>query len=144
MNDPYEPKVNKSTDIADRKAIKTLLKDAQRRSGKGWDDKQLKRQIGEFAQMVDRIGDADLAASVKKLSAAQFRTLWNDTGFALAVSTQYEIVRTDLISEEDKPWHIQIIHDAFADARRLVDWAGKLDPRTGSAPPPKPGKRKRK
>lgn len=144
VNDPYEPKVNKSTDIADRKAIKTLLKDAQRRSGKGWDDKQLKRQIGEFAQMVDRIGDADLAASVKKLSAAQFRTLWNDTGFALAVSTQYEIVRTDLISEEDKPWHIQIIHDAFADARRLVDWAGKLDPRTGSAPPPKPGKRKRK
>lgn len=127
VNDPYEPKVNKSTDIANRKAIKTLVREARQQSTKGWDDKVLKRQIGEFSQMVNRIGDADLAASIKKLTAGQFRTLWNDTPFAVAVSTQYEIVRTDLISEEDKPWHMQVIHDAFADARRLVDWAAGLD-----------------
>jgi len=135
VNDPYEPKVNKSTDIANRKAIKALVKEARQQSTAGWDNKELKRQIGEFSQMVNRIGDADLAAAVKKLSAGQFRTLWNDTPFAVAVSTQYEIVRTDLISEEDKPWHMQVIHDAFADARRLVDWAAGLDPETGSAKP---------
>jgi ribosome-binding protein aMBF1 (putative translation factor) len=132
VTDPYEPVVNKSTDIANREAIKTLTKEARQKSSKGWDNKELKRQIGEFSQMVNRIGDADLAAAVKKLSKAQFRTLWNDTAFATAVSTQYEIVRTDLISEEDKPWHIQVIHDAFTDARRLVDWAQNLDPETGA------------
>jgi hypothetical protein len=132
VNDPYSPPVHKSTQIADRKAVKALLRDAERKSTKGWDDKELKRQIGEFSKMVARIGDADLAASVKKLSAGQFRTLWNDTNFATAVSSQYEIVRTDLISEEDKPWHIQIIHDAFTDARRLVDWAGKLNIEPGT------------
>jgi hypothetical protein len=149
VNDPYDPKVNKSTDIADRKALKVLLKDTERKLSQGWDNKELKRQIGEFSKMVDRIGDADLAASVKALSPAQFRTLWNDEGFAAAVSTQYEIVRTTLISEEDKPWHVQIITDAFQDARRMVDWAARLDPATGAAPEPpaqqqQPKKRKRK
>lgn len=127
VNDPYDPPVRSPKNIANRKALKTLTKDEKRKSGKGWDDKELKRQIGEFSKMVGRIGDADLAASVKKLTAGQFRTLWNDTNFATAVSSQYEIVKTDLISEEDKPWHIQIIQDAFTDARRLVDWAKKLD-----------------
>jgi len=137
VNDPYDTPVRSSKNIANRKALKKLTREAKQKASKGWDDKELKRQIGEFTKMVSRIGDADLAASVKKLSPAQFRTLWNDEGFAAAVSTQYEIVRTDLISEEDKPWHIQIIHDAFADARRMVDWAGRLDPDTGAAPQPK-------
>jgi len=127
VNDPYDTPVRTSKQIANRKALKKLTREAKQKSGKGWDDKELKRQIGEFSKMVSRIGDADLAASVKKLTAGQFRTLWNDTNFATAVSSQYEIVRTDLISEEDKPWHIQIIHDAFTDARRLVDWAKKLE-----------------
>ena len=83
--------------------------------------------------MITRIGDADMAAAVKKLSAAQFRTLWNDTGFANAISTEYEIYRAGLISEQDKPWHVQVIQDAFADANRLVDWASQLDPQTGAA-----------
>lgn len=143
VNDPYDPKVNKSSDIPNRKALKKLIKDAQRKASPGWDDKELKRQIGEFSKMVARIGDADLAASVKKLSAAQFRSLWNNEGFAAAVSTQYEIARSDLISEQDKPWHIQIIHDAFTDARRMVDWAAKLDPETGAAPGPRAGNPKR-
>ena len=136
VNDPYDPKVNKSSDIASRGAVKKLLKDAEQKLTKGWDNKELKRQIGEFSKMVDRIGDADLAASVGRLSPAQFRSLWNDEGFAAAVSSQYEIVRTTLVAEEDKPWHVQIISDAFADARRMVDWAGKLDPETGAAPAP--------
>jgi hypothetical protein len=136
VNDPYDPKVNKSTDIASRKAIKTLLKDAEYKNTKGWDDKELRRQIGEFSKMVNRIGDADLAASVKKLSAAQFRSLWNDEGFANAVSQQYAISQTALVDEEDKPWHTQIIHDAFTDARRMAEWASTLDPDTGAAPAP--------
>jgi hypothetical protein len=126
VTDPYDPPVRKPNQIANRKALKKLTKEAQQKAKKGWDDKELKRQIGEFSKMVDRIGDADLAASVKKLTPGQFRTLWNDTNFATAVSSQYEITRSDLISEQDKPWHIQIIHDAFTDARRLVDWAKKL------------------
>ena len=133
VHDPYEPKVNNSKDLASRGAIKKLLREAKEQSGPGWDNKQLKRQIGEFSQMINRIGDADMAAAVKKLSAAQFRTLWNDTGFANAISTEYEIYRAGLISEQDKPWHVQVIQDAFADANRLVDWASQLDPQTGAA-----------
>jgi len=142
VTDPYEPKVNASKDIANRKAVKKLLRDAQQKLNPGWEKKEFQRQIGEFSKMVGRIGDADLAAAVKKLSPAQFRTLWNDEGFAAAVSSQYEIVRTALISEEDKPWHVQIIHDAFADARRMVDWAAKLDPETGTKIVEKPRKKK--
>ena len=142
VTDPYEPKVNSSKDIANRKAVKKLLRDAQQKLLPGYEAKEFKRQIGEFSKMVSRIGDADLAAAVKKLSPAQFRTLWNDEGFAAAVSSQYEIVRTALISEEDKPWHVQIIHDAFADARRMVDWAAKLDPETGTKIIEKPRKKK--
>lgn len=127
VNDPYDTPVREPKNIANRKALKKLTREAKKKAEKGWDEKELKRQIGEFSKMVNRIGDADLAASVKKLTPGQFRTLWNDTNFATAVSSQYEITRTDLISEEDKPWHIQIIHDAFTDARRLVDWAAKLD-----------------
>jgi len=127
VNDPYDTPVREPKNIANRKALKKLTREAKKKAQSGWDDKELKRQIGEFSKMVSRIGDADLAASVKALTPGQFRTLWNDTNFATAVSSQYEIVRTDLISEEDKPWHIQIIHDAFTDARRLVDWARKLD-----------------
>jgi hypothetical protein len=138
VNDPYDTPVRSSKQIANRKALKKLTREAKQKANPGWDNKELKRQIGEFTKMVSRIGDADLAASVKKLSPAQFRSLWNDEGFAAAISTQYEIVRTDLISEEDKPWHIKIIQDAFADARRMVDWAAKLDPETGAAPQPKP------
>lgn len=125
VNDPYDTPIREPKNIANRKALKKLTREAKRKAANGWDDKELKRQIGEFTKMVSRIGDADLAASVKKLTPGQFRTLWNDTNFATAVSSQYEITRTDLISEEDKPWHIQIIHDAFTDARRLVDWAKK-------------------
>lgn len=143
VTDPYDPKRNKSTDIADRKAVKALVKQAKEQTGPGWDNKELKRQIGEFTQMVNRIGDADLAGMVKKLSAAQFRSLWNDEGFAAAVSTQYEIVRTTLISEEDKPWHVQVISDAFADARRMVEWAAGLDPDTGAAKQPPAAKRRK-
>lgn len=127
VNDPYDTPISEPRNIANRKALKKLTREAKKKAEKGWDDKELKRQIGEFSKMVNRIGDADLAASVKKLTPGQFRTLWNDTNFATAVSSQYEITRTDLISEQDKPWHIQIIHDAFTDARRLVDWAKKLD-----------------
>ena len=127
VNDPYDTPVRDSKQIANRKAVKTLLREAKQKSGKGWDDKELKRQIGEFSTMVARIGDGDLAASVKKLTAGQFRTLWNDTNFAVAVSTQYELAQAGLVSDEDKPWHVQIIQDAFTDARRLVEWAKKLD-----------------
>jgi len=149
VNDPFEPKVNKSTDISNRKAIKTLLKQAKAQTGPGWDNKELKRQIGEFTKMINRIGDADLAAKVGRMSAAQFRTLWNGEGFAAAVSTQYEIVRTTLIDDGDKPWHATVIHDAFADARRMADWALTLDPDTGAArvepePPAAKPKRSRK
>jgi len=145
VNDPYEPPVRSSKQIASRGALKALIKEAKAKSGPGWDQKELKRQIGEFSKMIDRVGDADSAARVKKLSPAQFRTLWNDSPFAAAISTQYEIVRTDLIAEQDKPWHVQVIQDAFADARRLIDWAEQLDPETGAARAPEPPKqRKRK
>lgn len=134
VTDPYEPPVRKPKNVASRHALKELTKEAKRKANKGWDDKELKRQIGEFSTMINRIGDADMASAVKKLSAAQFRTLWNDTNFATAISTEYEIVRGDLISEDDKPWHIKVIQDAFADANRLVSWAEKLDRQTGAAP----------
>lgn len=133
VNDPYEPKVNKSTDIANRHALKALIKEAKSKTGPGWDKKELKRQIGEFSQMIDRIGDTESAQRVGKLSAAQFRTLWNDTPFATAISQQYEISKSKLIAESDIPWHAQVISDAFADARKLIDWAEQLDPETGAA-----------
>ena len=148
VNDPYEPKVNKSTDIANRHALKALIKQAKAQTGPGWDKKELNRQIGEFSKMIDRVGDAESGERVRKLSPAQFRTLWNDSPFAVAVSQQYEIVRSTMIDEQDKPWFAQVIHDAFADARKLIDWAEQLDPETGAAPAPKepsaPKQRKRK
>lgn len=127
VNDPYSPPVRSSKNIADRAALKALTRDEKKKSKKGWDDKELKRQIGEFDRMLATIGDADLAAKVSKLTAGQFRSLWNDTNFATAVSQEYFIYKQGLVDENDKPWYQQLIHDSFQDAHRLADWAKNLD-----------------
>lgn len=127
VNDPYDPPVRGSKNFADRKAVKELTKDEKRKTTKGWDKKELIRQIGEFSKMIDRIGDADMAAAVKSLTPGQFRTLWNDTGFATAISQEYEIYRATLVDQEDKDWYGTVISDSFQDANRLVKWAKNLD-----------------
>lgn len=125
VNDPYDPRVHKPGEPASRKKVKELLKDAKRKQSPGWDQRELKRQIGEFGQIVDYTGDTELADAVKKLTPAQFKALWNSTDFATAVSTQYELARL-AVAGKDKPQHAKLNEDAFADARRLVDWAKNL------------------
>lgn len=125
-NDPFDVQRLTPNGIPSREALKKLTRDLKRKTVTGWDDKELKRQIGEFSKMVNKIGDKELAANVKKLTPGQFFALWNGTGFATAVSMQYEQTQA-LLQDKDKPWHAQLIHDAFEDARRLVDWAKKLD-----------------
>jgi len=127
VNDPYDPKVNKSTDLEGRASIKELTKQAKKQSTKGWDDKELKRQIGEFEQILKRIQDAELAAKVKQMTPGQFKALWNDTGFANDVSQEYEVFRSKVIDEDDKSWYGQLIRDSFQDAHRKADWALQQD-----------------
>jgi hypothetical protein len=125
VNDPYAPRHRTSREFANREAVKKLTRDEKRKSQPGWDQKELKRQIGEFSQMTDFTGDTDLANAVKQLTPAQFKALWNATDFATAVSTQYELARL-AVAGKDKPSHQKLQEDAFADARRLVQWARKL------------------
>jgi len=127
VTDPYEPKVNRPQDLGSRAAIKELTRQAKKQSTKGWDDKELKRQIGEFDQMMKRVGDADLAAKIKAMTPGQFHALWNDTGFANDVSQEYEIFRSKVIDDDDKAWYGQLIRDSFQDAHRKADWARTLD-----------------
>lgn len=126
VNDPYDPKVRKSTDITSRTAVKKLTRDAKKKAAPGWEKKELKRQIGEFEKMIGRIGDADMAAAVKSLTPGQFRTLWNDTNFATAISTEYTIYQSKNVDKEDKAWYETVLSDSFADANRLVNWAKTL------------------
>lgn len=126
VNDPYDPPARDSTGIKDRKALKKLTKDEKRKSTKGWDDRELKRQIGEYDQIVRSAGDAGGALSVKHLTPGQFKALWNATNFADQVSTRYELAQL-WIAGKDRPEDREIVDNAFADAKRLIDWAAKLD-----------------
>lgn len=126
VNDPYDPPVRQSTNIANRKALKKLTKDEKRKSERGWDQRELKRQIGEYAQIVDAAGDAGGSLSIKELTPGQFKALWNGTEFATEVSTRYEIHQL-LVAGKDRPEHQKILDDAFANAKRLVQWAKGLD-----------------
>jgi hypothetical protein len=125
VNDPYDPRERESTDIASRKALKTLTRDEKRKAQPGWDNKELKRQIGEYGRIVEAAGDAAGALSIKELTPGQFKALWNATSFATEVSTRYEIHQL-MTAGKDKPSHAKLLDDAFANAKRLVDWAKTL------------------
>lgn len=125
VNDPFEPPVRVPSGVKSREALKKLTRDAKRKSAKGWDDKELKRQIGEFAQMIKKVGDIELSKKVAGLTAGQFFTLWNGTNFANAVSQEYEQAQLAL-QDKDQPYHQQILTNAYEDAHRLVDWAAGL------------------
>ena len=126
VNDPYDPPVRDSKQIANRKALKKLTQDAKKKAQKGWDDKELKRQIGEFQQIIDRVGDAGGMFSIKELTPGQFKALWNSTPFADAMATRYEVAQL-MIAGKDKPSHQRIEENAFSDAKRLIDWAKTLN-----------------
>ncbi|WNT44579.1 DNA terminal protein [Arthrobacter phage Tillums] len=126
VNDPYDPRERESTDIASRKALKKLTQDEKRKAQPGWDNKELKRQIGEYGRIVEAAGDAAGALSIKELTPGQFKALWNATSFATEVSTRYEIHQL-MTAGKEKPQHAKLLDDAFANAKRLVDWAKKLD-----------------
>lgn len=126
VTDPFDPKQRESKQVASRTALKKLTKDEKRKSARGWDDRELKRQIGEFTQIATTTGDKALQDAVKKLTPGQFKALWTGTGFATAISTQYELARLR-IAGKDRPEDEELQEDAFADARRLVEWARTLN-----------------
>lgn len=126
VQDPFDPPVRKPGDITSRDALKKLTRDAKKKAAKGWDDKNLVRQIGEFAQMIKRVGNADLAARVAKLTTGQFFTLWNSTKFAESLSTHYEQVQL-MLQGRGKDYDETLVDNAYADADRLVRWAEGLD-----------------
>jgi len=126
VNDPFDPPVRDHRNIKDRAALKTLLKDEKAKSRPGWDNKELKRQIGEFDKMIARVGDQKLADKIAKMGPQKFFVLWNGTGFANAVATEYEQMML-LLRGKEQPYHEQLVKDAFQDAHRLVDWAENLE-----------------
>jgi hypothetical protein len=127
VQDPYSPRERTPNMVASRAALKILTKEEKRKAKPGWDKKELNRQIGEFSRMAAAVGDTELEDAVKKLTPGQFRALWNDSNFATAMGIRYEQHQHGLVSAEDKPWHAQLIKDAFVDARREVDWAKRLN-----------------
>lgn len=130
VNDPFNPPARTPAGVKDRAALKKLTKDMKRKSERGWDDRELKRQIGEFSQMMKKVGDPELSKKIANLTTGQFFTLWNASNFATAVSTQYEQSQL-MLRGKDQPYHEQLVRDAFSDAHRLVDWAAGLDPGFG-------------
>jgi len=139
VNDPFDPPVRDHRNIKDRAALKTLLKDEKAKSKPGWDNKELKRQIGEFDKMIARVGDTKLAAKIAAMGPQKFFVLWNGTGFANAVATEYEQMML-LLRGKEQPYHEQLVRDAFQDAHRLVDWAENLE--LDEAPKPRRKRRK--
>ena len=126
VNDPYSPRVRDSKNIANRKALKKLTKDEKRRAEKGWADKELNRQIGEFGKIMGQIGDPKMEDAVRSLTPGQFRVLWNDSNFPTALTQKYEINQM-LVAGKDKPWFAEVLENAFADIWKEIDWAKKLD-----------------
>lgn len=125
-NDPYAPPVRDSKQVKDRKALKKLTQDEKRRAAKGWDDKEMKRQIGQFEQITAGTGDKQALLDVKALTPGQFRALWTGTNFVEEMSTKYEVAQL-VIAGRDRPADRQIVDDAFASAKALIEWAKKLD-----------------
>jgi len=126
VQDPYSPRVRDPKNIANRQALKKLTKDEKRRSERGWEDRELNRQIGEFGQMISRIADPDMESAVRALTPGQFRVLWNDTNFPTALGQKYEIKQL-LVAGKDKPWFAEVLDNAFADIWKEINWAKKLD-----------------
>jgi hypothetical protein len=126
VHDPFDPPIREPRNIKNRDKLKELTRSEKKKAVKGWDNAQLAIQVEQFSKMIKRVGDKGLAAKVAALSPERFFTLWNGTGFAGAIGTEYEQMML-MLEGKEQPYHAQLVRDAFQDAHRYVDWAATVN-----------------
>lgn len=122
---PYRPLNRNPKGVMSRKALRDLMRDLKKKQKSKWDDEEHKTNRDTFRQMITRLGDTEMADAVGALTPKQFYMLWHHTDFVRNLSERYELAG-NLLDDEDKAWHEQVIEDAFADNWIFIRWAQKI------------------
>lgn len=125
VNRPYDPPSRKPQDITDRKALKKLTKDYNRRIRTDFERKQVKAAQKVFHKMANIIKNDELNKAIASLTPDQFRVLWNYTDFANAVSQDYDVMMK-MLTGTDKAYESDIYDQQLQEANDLAKWASTV------------------
>lgn len=125
-NDPFAINTVELHNIKDQKALKILTQQLEKKLRDDYLTIELKASRGELKQMLDTIGDQDLADGFNKLNAYQFDILWNDTQAAKAISGIYEYYES-LTGGAAERWHAKAANTYREDLLELLEWASGLE-----------------
>jgi len=126
VNAPYSPPTRKPKNMASDRALRRLTADMRDRLSPSRQRRDTARDRDAFGKMAELINQPDLVKAVKGLSDAQFRVMWNYTGFATDISLSYEASKS-MLTEKERPWHSEAMAIAVKDAHALIKWAKSLD-----------------
>jgi hypothetical protein len=118
---PFRPSNKLPTDIVSRRALKKLTKNLQKRQNAKYDDKEHRQNRKIYKKMFDDAGASDLAKRINKLTPKQFMFMWHYTGFVEAAKKKY--VLKQLMGHMEVARHESVLHDAFTDMEKFVEWA---------------------
>lgn len=102
-----------------------LIKLYDKRLESGYDEKRMEAAKKSFEGMMGSIENDELMTAVNKLTPGQFDVLWNDTTFAWALGTVYEIIQR-ANKGNPKDTDEKRMADQYEMVRDLIEWAGRL------------------
>lgn len=122
----YRPTKLSSRSITSARALKKLIRDYERKGSPEHFERRRNNWRKGVKKMADLMGLPELWDDVKNLTNDQFDLLWGFTNFATAVDLPY-LMRKLLLSSKEKAFHSEVVDQHLAEARRLLDWAKKVN-----------------
>lgn len=106
-----------------------LIEAHEKRLVAGYDEEKMAAAHEEFMGMMDRVGDEVMGLMVESLTPGQFDILWNETSFATALGTVYEIMKKQAmgkVTDEERLQQQSQIDGQMEMVADLIEWARKL------------------
>jgi hypothetical protein len=131
------PAVNAPDDIVEREpfslakasGLRKLIDVMKAKLAPDYDQKQREAAHDQFIGMMDRVENDEIREAVEQLTSGQFDILWNDTSFATALGTVYEILKAQAkgpVTPAQARQREQQMTDQMEMVNDLIAWAKRL------------------
>lgn len=123
VNDPYAKSNLKPSQFTSDESVAKMAAQLKERMAPDYLAKKLKEAREQGRQMLVHMGAHDLIDEMNDLTDYQFDILWNEAGFAQALSVVYTVLESNA-----GRWQNSVVEDKKDDIREFLGWAATLEP----------------